>query len=101
MGKASRDKGCRFERAIVNVLKAEGIEAKRVPLSGAAEGYKGDIETIIRGNRWVLELKSRGEGFKSLYGWLEGNDALVVKADRQKALVVLELDKFIGLVKEG
>jgi len=101
MGKMQRDKGNRFERAIVNIFKANDIFAQRVPLSGMTEYAKGDVEADIRGQTWRLELKVRGEGFKSLYAWLVGNDALVVKADRQPALVVIELDKFIELVKEG
>lgn len=100
MGKMQRDKGNRFERAIVNIFKAHDIEAQRVPLSGATDFAKGDVEVKIKGKTWRLELKARGEGFKSLYGWLADNDALVVKADRQEALVVVPLSRFIELVKE-
>ncbi len=35
-GRHSRDKGGRTERAIVNALRASGIAAVRVPLSGAS-----------------------------------------------------------------
>ena len=34
-GRRSRGKGARTERSIVNALKANGIAAARVPLSGA------------------------------------------------------------------
>lgn len=47
-----------------------------------------------------MELKARGDGFKSLYSWLADNDALVIKADCKPALVVLDLNKFINLVEE-
>ena len=39
MAKKSRVKGQRNEHAIVNLLKDAGIQAERVPLSGAAGGH--------------------------------------------------------------
>lgn len=98
MGKSQRDKGNRTERAIVNALKGAGIDAVRVPLSGAGNGFKGDIQAQISGSVWKLEVKARENGFKQLYGWLESNDALVVKADRKEALVVMPLSTFCELV---
>ena len=97
MSKMQRDKGNRVEREIVNFLKEKGIEAKRVPLSGAAEGFKGDI--IIDGCLRA-EVKARKDGFKQLYQWLEGNDYLFIKANRKKVLVVMTIDEFIKLLKE-
>ena len=40
MGRRSRDKGARRERAIVELHTACGLRAERVPLSGAAH-YRG------------------------------------------------------------
>jgi Holliday junction resolvase len=37
-GRRSRSKGLRSERGIVALLKARGIAAERVPLSGAVGG---------------------------------------------------------------
>ena len=97
MGKMQRNKGSRVEREIVNYLKDNGIPAKRVPLSGAAEGFKGDI--IIDGSLRA-EVKARKDGFKQIYDWLEGNDYLFIKANRKPVLVVMEIDEFIRLIKE-
>lgn len=97
MGKMQRNKGNRVEREIVNYLKDNGIPAKRVPLSGAAEGFKGDI--IIDGSLRA-EVKARKDGFKQIYDWLEGNDYLFIKANRKPVLVVMEIDEFIKLIKE-
>ncbi len=97
MGKMQRNKGNRVEREIVNYLKDNGIPAKRVPLSGAAEGFKGDI--IIDGSLRA-EVKARKDGFKQIYDWLEGNDYLFIKANRKPVLVVMEIDEFIRLIKE-
>jgi hypothetical protein len=64
-GCPSRQKGNRLERAIVRLLQDKGFAAERVPLSGSAGGsYSGD---------------------------LTGRDALVIRADRRDALVVLPL----------
>jgi hypothetical protein len=89
----SRDRGARVERAVVNALKAEGFPAVRVPLSGAAGGrFGGDIIVPVRGRDLCGEVKARAGGFRQLYGWLEGCDLLVLKADTQPPLVVLRLD---------
>lgn len=78
MGRAKRDKGARAERALAKLLGGE-----RVPLSGAAGGaYAGDV--MAMGLRW--EAKVRGDGFKQLYSWLEGGDALAVKTDLRNGL---------------
>lgn len=97
MGKFSRDKGARFEREVVKALVAKGIEAERVPLSGAAGGsFGGDIIAVIDGEPRTLELKKRAAGFRQLYQWLEGNYGLVIGADREPPLVVIRLKDFKG-----
>lgn len=101
MGKAQREKGNRNERLLVRIFQGCGIPAKRVPLSGSTEYAKGDIEAEIAGQKWRLESKVRAKGFKSLYSWLQGNNALVVRADRQEALIVLRLKDFCELARKG
>ena len=92
-GRASRQKGDRFERAIVRLLQDHGLGAERVPLSGSAGGgsYSGDLTVPILGRDLVVEAKARANGFAQLYSWLEDRDVLVIKADRRNALVVLPL----------
>lgn len=93
-GKASRQKGDRFERAVVKLLNDAGIKAERVPLSGSAGGsFSGDIKAELFGKPFVIEAKARGDGFKQLYDWLSGRDALVLRADRKEALVVVRLSQ--------
>ena len=108
-GKMSRDKGARVERELVNKLKEAGIDAKKVPLSGAVEGYKGDIALSRLGEPfaekvsidWIAEVKARknGEGFKTLEGWLGENDVLFLKRNNANPIVVLTWDNFVELVK--
>jgi Holliday junction resolvase len=51
MGKASRDKGLRRERAIVEIHTKCGMHAERVPLSGAlrCQGNGADVDLYVRG----------------------------------------------------
>lgn len=96
-GRKSSAKGARNERATVHLLKEMGIEAVRVPLSGAVAAFPGDVIATINGRRLRLECKCRSTGFATLYGWLAKVDALVVKADRRQPLVVLPLASFIEM----
>jgi len=98
MGKSQREKGCRNERQLVGIFRAYGIPAQRVPLSGGTSYAKGDVEAEINGQKWRIESKVRANGFKQLYSWLGENDALVVRADRHEALVVMPLKRFCELV---
>ena len=91
-GRASRQKGDRFERKIVRLLQDHAFGAERVPLSGSVGGsYTGDFTVPLLGRDLVVEAKARAKGFATLYDWLEGRDALVVQADRKRPLVVLPL----------
>jgi len=95
-GRASRQKGDRFERECVNVLNASGIFTERVPLSGAAGGsFSGDLEVILGGKRRKVECKMRKRAWKDLYAWLQENYALFIRANQEQSLVVLRLSDFI------
>lgn len=96
MGKASRDKGLRRERALVEIHTKCGLRAERVPLSGAThyQGNGGDIDIHVRGAAPIkAEVKARGEGggFKMLQRWLGDNDALFLWRDHATPFVVLPL----------
>lgn len=103
MGKASRDKGLRRERAIVDVHRKCGIRAERVPLSGALR-YRGngaDVDIYVRGAEPLkAEVKARGEGsgFRTLERWLGSNDALFLMRDRATPLVVVPLHVWMEIV---
>ena len=101
MGKPSRDKGARFEREIVAIAQAHDLEAKRGPLSGATSFAKGDVVVSNDVDSWTIEAKKRanGDGFKTIYAWLEKDcDLLVLGADRKPALAVLPLADFFDLL---
>lgn len=91
----SRQKGDRFEVSCVNRLKELGLEAQRVPLSGAAGGlFSSDI--VVAGRK--IECKTRKRFIGQFLGWLEGNFALFVKEDRSETLVVMRLADFAALI---
>jgi len=101
-GKPSRDKGARFERQVVHTLSDAGIQAERVPLSGAAHGsFGGDVRCDLPGHEAaLLECKKRARGFKQIYGWLDENTGLVIGADRLPPLIVLPLDTFLSMLSD-
>ncbi len=97
-GRASRQKGGRFERAAVALFQDHGIAAERVPLSGAAGGsFTGDLSVPILGADRKIEAKIRAGGFKRIYSWLAGNYAVVYRRDRDEPLITLRLADFAEL----
>ncbi len=96
MGKFSRDKGNREERAIVSLHRMHGFESKRVPLSGSAVGFKGDV--MVHG--LVGESKLRATAFKKIYEWLGDNDFLCLRADNSERLYIIREDRWIAMLKD-
>lgn len=98
MGKKSRDKGARGEREIVNILIGAGLKAKRTaPLQTYLKNEAPDILVETKNGALKIEVKLRADGFKQLYQWLEGNDCLIVKADRQEPLIIQPLKNTLPL----
>ncbi len=103
-GKAPKIKGTGYEREIVNYAQKRGIFAHRIPLSGAVEGFKGDI--ILSDTYW--ECKRWKSAPKKLVKILEKADqdkceGLIMRADRQplgESFVVMSLDKLLDLIKK-
>ena len=93
-----RQKGNRVERLLVQAHIDAGIPAKRVPLSGAMQHYKGDIRV---GDELVAEVKARanGEGFATLERWLGDNHLLFLRRDRSQPMVVVEWDTYLRMVR--
>ena len=92
----SKQKGDRDERGLIVRLAEHGVSAHRVPLSGAVEGYEGDV--IIE-DKYVVECKVRARGFQQIYGWLEKHvDFLTIRQDRAERLVVMRESMFIRML---
>jgi hypothetical protein len=97
-GRRSRDKGARTERAIVRLLQDQGVPAKKISRAWCAGA---DLRVPILGVDRAVDIKCRAAGFRQLYGWLDGREVLVVKADRQQPLVVLPLSLAAEIAKGG
>lgn len=69
----SRNKGSRVERELVALLKENGWEAFRVPLSGAAQGFKGDVIATKNGQMLNFEVKARAKMFDWVYKLLSSD----------------------------
>ena len=105
MPNSSRQKGDRFEREVVAYLLERGIPAERIPLSGASpfgsfSGY--DLSVTVLGNDLRAECKISGQGFRTIYKWLDhgDNQMLIIRANRSKPLAVIPLDLLVDLVTD-
>jgi hypothetical protein len=54
-------------------------------------------DLIVAGHK--IECKTRQRAWSDLFGWLPGNRALFIKADRTDTLVVMTLETFVDMVK--
>ena len=96
-GRTSRNKGQRAEREFAAL-----VGGKRIPLSGAQEGFENDV--IIETGIGILraEVKRRKGGFGTLYGWLEDErerpDIVAFRSDRKPWLVTMTLETFLKLI---
>jgi Holliday junction resolvase len=100
-GKAPREKGKRLERLCVALLTAAGLDAKRVPLSGSARGFKGDVIVTAAGYELRFECKSRRKGFAFIYDAIGENDAAIIKTDREEPIVCIPLRRLARLIGNG
>lgn len=67
-GKASRSKGMRGEYIVRDYFRQLGAEAHRVPLSGASQGFKGDVQVTFPGGKpFYVEVKKRRKEFDTVY----------------------------------
>lgn len=90
-GKRPKRKGTRAER---EVLKEAGLEARRVPPSGSAPCYPGDLAAHLPGLVVVVKARRRF----GLEGWLEGRGLLVLRPDRKPPIAVLPLQQLLALL---
>jgi Holliday junction resolvase len=92
----SRRKGARVELELVHRLQGAGFAAEKI--SGM---YKPgpDLTVPLLGVDRRVEVKSRADGFRELYKWLQDRDFLVVRADRSEPLVILPLSLAISIAK--
>ena len=102
MGKPSRDKGARYERELVQDFAAFGLRSRRVPLSGATEYAKNDVE-VVAGFDGKTVLSGEAKRRKSLPKFfteaLDGADFAAFRQDHGETLIVLRLKTFAELLQ--
>lgn len=105
MANRAKQKGTSWETAIVNWFKAQGIEARRLPLSGNKD--QGDVEVPA----WGLNIEAKNCRAISLAQWLAEADAetqnsgvpvvvvakRVGKSDPGEAYVIMPLRRLFRL----
>ena len=100
MSKSQRTKGYEGERELVNLLKAKGLKAERIPGSGAHQyqGESHDLNFYIAGEKWTVEAKRHKSPLKSLTKWRGEADVLATRADRGEWEFHLSQELFFSLV---
>lgn len=101
-GRSSKVKGAGFEREVVGLLRALGVPAERVPLSGAAKGsYAADIR-LGPGLAYSGEAKRRARGFTPVYEALEQDaaDFAFLRDDRRPPLVAMTWQTWVAVMTE-
>jgi Holliday junction resolvase len=108
MGRASKEKGARIERELLNRHRQIGVVAQKTPLSGAVQfrGSTSDLDIYIDGPDYgplIAECKARanGEGFATLERWLADFDLLFLRKDRSDPLVAMPWRVYERLIKRG
>jgi len=108
MANNNKIKGTKYERKIVEKHVAEGVPAKRVPLSGALKDYPGDVtigETKDRMLRGEVKARAKANGFKVCREWLGDNDVLFLQETQigpkgnPPVFVMLQWDVYMKLLK--
>lgn len=99
-GLRSRRKGKRNEYLLRDYFRQLGFTSERVPSSGAARGFKGDVVLEKGGVKLTAELKARESEFKTIYAFhaLCGEKPCIVNFDAKA--VVLSAD-FLDLGYTG
>src|SRR5260370_4159747 len=88
MGLKSRRKGAGFGSEVVKLLQAAGLDAAKISAM-----YKPgpDVSCPVLGHDRKLECKRRARAFGTLYGFLNGSYAAVIRDDRCQPMVVTPL----------
>ena len=94
MGAKSRRKSAQFEREVVNLCKAAGINAeRRAGLQANPLLDEGDVYAEGFGK---IECKRRARAFGLIYSALENADCAVIRDDRRAPLVVFQFSEFLS-----
>lgn len=103
--KRSKKKGYEGEKEVVDLLKKYGIEAERVPLSGALKSKKYSCDVHIPEIDKRVEVKRRKSGLKTIQKWLDedpNSNYIFFREDGDTDgwIVIMPYIEFIELLQE-
>lgn len=101
--KRSKQKGYEGEAEVVRALNKYGIEAERVPLSGALKSQKYSCDVVLPNDKRI-EVKRRKSGLKTIQKWLsedENSNYVFFREDYGDWIVIMPLLEFVDLVQKN
>jgi Holliday junction resolvase len=94
MGSKSKQKGSRFEREIVHMIEAHGMDAKRAwGSNGRSLGWHEEVD-VLMGKDYKIQAKCRRK-LATFLQPTEHVDAVVCKQDRGETLIILRFDDWL------
>lgn len=103
MSNPPKRKGTGYENEIRDKLIDLGLEAARVPRSGAEPGYPGDVRFRLPGSEGDLlgECKRRKgtSGFATIKRWIGDHDVLFTRADHDETFVHMPWRTWVRLIE--
>lgn len=101
MAHASKRKGDRFERELVNEAKDAGVFAQRAFMSNGRALGEAETVDVALGDQgeWTVQAKRRKRIAKYLKP-PEGCDLVALREDRGESLVVLPFSTFLTLIPD-
>lgn len=99
MSSYKKIKGNKFEKEILEALRANHISAQRVVASGSVKEDSGDIVMTFKNTPYNIECKFHKEiPNAGLEKWKDDNDILIMRKNREVAKVYMDFDTLIGLL---
>lgn len=104
MSSKERAKGNRVEREVVSELADSNIKARRAWGSdGRSLGFHSEVDCValINNKDFRIQVKARKSIGKLYQPETDKVDCHVVKMDRKKPVIIMELNKFIEIYKDA
>ena len=104
MSSKERVKGNRVEREVVSELANSDIKARRAWGSdGRSLGFDAEVDCValINDKDFRIQVKARKSIGKLYQPDTDKVDCHIVKMDRRKPVIIMELDKFIEIYKDA
>ncbi len=102
MGSKSRRKGFGYEREVVNMALAAGLDAKRAwGSNGEAIGESAGVDVIIAGMRMQAKRRARATSIeRQMWAYLGECDAVVTREDNGRSVVMMDLERFLAFLQQ-